>query len=151
VTSIGNHAFFGCNGLTSIYAYPITPIDLSSSSNVFYDVNESTCTLYVPKGSKAAYQAAAQWQDFSNIVEMTTAVATVNNTDFSLYLNPMDDAISVNGLKGTLRVFDMNGRLLLTKQVAGNESVSVSTLPQGLYIAKLFTAEGTVARKVLKK
>jgi len=149
VTSIGHYAFVLCTGLTSIYVYPTTPIVLSSSSNVFSV--KSTCTLYVPTGSKEAYQAAAQWQDFSNIVEMTTAIPTVNDANFSLYLNPLDDAISVNGLQGTLRVFDINGRLLLTKQVAGNESVSVSTLPQGLYIAKMITAEGTVERKVLKK
>jgi hypothetical protein len=35
----------------------------------FYLVNTSTCTLYVPKRSKAAYQAAAGWSAFANIVE----------------------------------------------------------------------------------
>jgi hypothetical protein len=152
VTFIGKEAFFNCCSLTSIYAYPTTPVYLSSSSSVFNYVNKTTCTLYVPAGSKAAYQAATQWKDFTNIVEVTTAaVPTVNDANFSLYLNPMDNAICINGLKGTLQLYDINGRLLLTRQVAGNESVSVSTLPQGMYVVKLITAKGVVEQKIIKK
>jgi len=151
VTSIENFAFEDCTNLTSIYAYPSTPVDLTSSIGVFDAVNKYTCTLYVPKGSKEAYQAAAQWQNFSNIVEVTTAVPTINDVNFSLYLNPSDDAIYINGLKGMLRLFDVNGRLLLTKQVAENKSVSIASLPQGMYIVKLISTEGTVERKVIKK
>jgi hypothetical protein len=93
VTSIGSSAFFGCNGLTSItipssvsqigsyalgncwkissiFANSLLPINLSSSSDVFYDLNKPTITLNVPMGSKAAYQVAEQWKDFIKIVEM---------------------------------------------------------------------------------
>ena len=40
VTSIGRYAFDGCNGLTSIIAYPATPVNLTSSTNVFGNVNK---------------------------------------------------------------------------------------------------------------
>ena len=71
VTTIGEIAFGDCSGITNIYAYAATPLDLSSSQNVFNNVNKTICTLYVPAGSKAAYQAANQWQDFTNIIEMS--------------------------------------------------------------------------------
>jgi hypothetical protein len=45
-----------------------TPINLTSVSNVFAGI-PSNSTLYVPKGSKAAYQAATGWSAFTNIVE----------------------------------------------------------------------------------
>jgi hypothetical protein len=72
VTSIGNMAFYNCRRLNTIYAYPTTPVDLSSSLSydVFDGVNTSTCTLYVPQGSLSAYQAANQWSEFTHIVEM---------------------------------------------------------------------------------
>ncbi|MDD4993750.1 MAG: leucine-rich repeat domain-containing protein [Paludibacter sp.] len=54
--------------LSSIYAYSATPVDLTASSCVFSGVNK-TCTVYVPKGSKAAYKSANQWKDFINIIE----------------------------------------------------------------------------------
>lgn len=67
VTSIGVGAFYYCTSLTSIYSDAITPPSLGSNT-VFYKVNKTNFTLYVPKGSKASYQAAAYWKDF-NIVE----------------------------------------------------------------------------------
>jgi hypothetical protein len=57
-----------CSGLTSIYSYSTTPVNLSSSSNVFIGVNTNMCILYVPKGSMSLYQSANQWKDFAHIV-----------------------------------------------------------------------------------
>jgi hypothetical protein len=75
VNLIGHGAFSCCFQLTSIYSNATTPPELSgiySSMNtgVFSSVNINACTLHVPAGSKAAYQAAGQWGDFY-IVEMT--------------------------------------------------------------------------------
>ncbi len=69
VTSIASYTFFGCEGLKSIYANGTTPIDLNSKTEVFYDVNAITCTLYVPTGSLSSYQSANQWKNFSHIIE----------------------------------------------------------------------------------
>jgi hypothetical protein len=77
VTSIGVRAFELCVNLSSIYAYGINPVNLSSSDRVFGDVNKTTCTLYVPFGSKPAYQLASQWKDFTNIVEKAANVKPV--------------------------------------------------------------------------
>ena len=70
IVSIGRDAFGGCFGLNSIKVYSQLPIDLIHSTGVFSGVNLNACTLYVPYGSKAAYQVADQWKDFTNIVEM---------------------------------------------------------------------------------
>jgi uncharacterized repeat protein (TIGR03803 family) len=69
VTSIGDNAFADCSGLSSIYSYTTVPVDIFPHS-VFYNVNKSSCTLYVPKGSKPAYQSAVDWKEFENIIEM---------------------------------------------------------------------------------
>jgi len=69
ISTIGNYAFINCTGLTSIYANAITPIDLTHSIGVFSNINPSTCVLHVPKGSKAAYQGAGQWNKFLNVVD----------------------------------------------------------------------------------
>lgn len=75
VTDIYDHAFTNCSGLTSIYMYSTTPIQFTvdnrtNSWSVFYNVNKFNCTLFVPVGSKNAYQNASQWKDFKNISEM---------------------------------------------------------------------------------
>jgi len=70
VTSISERAFIGCSGLISIHSNSKSPIDLTGSLDVFKGIPTSTCTLVVPFGSKAAYQAANQWKDFTNILEI---------------------------------------------------------------------------------
>ena len=66
VTSIGYDAFYNCSSLTSVTMNNETPISIESS--VF--TNRTNATLYVPAGSKAAYEAADYWKEFKEIVEM---------------------------------------------------------------------------------
>ena len=63
VTSIGDIAFSGCNGLTSVKSYPETPPSLGLDAFSKYDI-----PLYVPFGSKAAYEAADGWKIFNEII-----------------------------------------------------------------------------------
>ena len=82
VTSIGDGAFQECTGLTSIICNIVTP--LSINSNVFNDVNQSACSLTVPAGSVAAYQATSVWRDFcSYLTENTTTISACDSYTWS--------------------------------------------------------------------
>ena len=76
VTSIGPGAFESCSNLTSVTNLNADPQNIAVVYyyDVFYNVNISAATLYVPSGSKSAYQSAPFWQDFGNIVEIYTPV-----------------------------------------------------------------------------
>ena len=69
LTSIGYGAFDGCTNVTSFTSYVEQPSDIQE---LFCDFGEfcANATLYVPKGSKTAYEAADGWKDFKEIVEM---------------------------------------------------------------------------------
>ena len=66
VMIIDSRAFYGCTGLTSVTVLSSTPFHIES--NTFS--NTANVTLYVPKGSKAAYEAADYWKEFKKIVEI---------------------------------------------------------------------------------
>jgi len=63
ITSIGRYAFYDCNKLVEIHCKNQIPPNIGDScfEGVF------NCKLYVPLGSKEAYQKA--WWDFENIIE----------------------------------------------------------------------------------
>ncbi|MFA5045960.1 MAG: leucine-rich repeat protein, partial [Paludibacter sp.] len=151
VTSLGS-ATFSCSGLNSIYVYSKTPIPIYSWISVFDNVNKSICVLYVPVGSKALYKSAYLWQDFVNIIEMPTAVPTINAEKISIYLDPVSGSFSIHGIEGiyTISIYDMNGRAMLCKQVQSNENISISNFPTGMYIIRIITKIGTIEQKVLK-
>ena len=65
VTSIGNSAFYGCSGLTSVIC-KATSVP-STGSAVFYNVPQSSATLYVPNSALENYKTTTPWNDFGNI------------------------------------------------------------------------------------
>ncbi len=90
VTSIGNYAFERCTGLTSVTIGWDTPIDI----NAFQSSNYKNATLYVPKGTKAAYQSTSVWKDFGSIEEYekpqdNVAVTDVLAIDNVIYMEPL--------------------------------------------------------------
>ncbi len=66
LASIGNFAFYNCSSLISVTNYATTPQTITT--NVFGSVNISSCTLYVPAGSLAAYRTADVWKEFGTIL-----------------------------------------------------------------------------------
>ena len=153
VTSIGSSAFYNCKGLTSITVHSTNPIDLSSSSDVFLNVDKVACTLYVPVGSKSAYQSANQWKDFVNIVEMITDVPAVDYTTIKLYPNPVTNGFYIEtGEKiNAVSVYNLNGTMILSKKVMDNNFIDVNTLESGVYLVKVQTENGIIMKKLIKK
>ena len=69
VTSIGKSAFYNCSGLTSVKSEIENPFGIGS---FVFDGIPSTAKLIVPKGTKAKYQALSSWSSyFKEIVEET--------------------------------------------------------------------------------
>ena len=65
VTSIVGGAFDGCSDLTSLVIDNKEPFAIES----YTFSNRANATLYVSKGSKAAYEAADYWKEFKEIKE----------------------------------------------------------------------------------
>jgi hypothetical protein len=63
VTSIGRKAFCDCSDLNSVTALNPTPVSIWQDAFT----NRTNATLYVPKGSREAYQAASHWKEFKEI------------------------------------------------------------------------------------
>jgi len=75
------------------------------------------------------------------------------NYKYTLYPNATDDIINIKGPKSTSNspyvIYDMLG--VMKKQgIINNEPIEVRTLPSGVYIFKLETAEGCIFKKFIK-
>ena len=68
VTSIGGSAFQYCSGLLDMFCYAGNVP--KTGSYAFEESNIANATLHVPAGSVGAYQAAKQWKNFKEIVEL---------------------------------------------------------------------------------
>ncbi|MFD1552718.1 hypothetical protein DNU06_08865 [Putridiphycobacter roseus] len=86
-------------------------------------------------------------RDVNDIV--TTGYQTVDNQelDFFIYPNPAKQNVVIRtGENGTLKIFAMNGALLLTRNISNKSSIDVSGFKAGMYSVQL-TVDGAVVTK----
>ena len=145
LTTIGGTALSGCTGLQSIKVHGTWPVDLSAVTGVFTGVDKTKCILYVPTGSKDAYQAADGWKDFTNIVEFTTTgIENVqkNNASLAIAGNPVQGneaklTFAESGEGAVVRVSDLSGKTLIKQVVATGSTtatLSITSLSKGVYL-----------------
>ena len=78
---------------------------------------------------------------------------TLNDDSISIYPNPVTDRFQIKGIEGIsdIRLTDLYGKLLFHRQVKANESVSVNTLPTGMYMINISNNGVNYQKKVIKK
>ena len=86
LTSLGDYAFGSCYRLTTVTSNMIQPCMINR--NVFTDIDEddeifTKATLYVPVGTKANYQQADAWKEFSPIYEGKLQTTTIEGITYS--------------------------------------------------------------------
>ena len=84
--SIGNEAFSDCTNLTSITSHAAVPP--TCGTQALDDINKWNCTLRVPIGYAAAYQAAEQWKEFffiEDVVETSVHMPILNSQPTTVY------------------------------------------------------------------
>jgi hypothetical protein len=137
---------------------------------IYIDTNESQSigfngSLNLDPGNYyfRLYSYSNGWVDFmpSASAELSfsigTGISTGHNdfseSNFQISPNPVADEFFLNGFsgKGLVSITDINGRLVLRKEIRDNEPVSVGLFPKGVYILRLISEKGTSERKILKR
>lgn len=136
VTSVGLGAFAYNYDLSDVSSYAVEPP--SCGSMAFNMISESA-VLHVPEGSKAAYEAAAEWQNFFDIQDDLAGVG-----------RPAADGIRIQSCDGGIRVSGSEALPFVVYAVNGTmvaEGVADGTrtdLVPGIYVVKA----GTMVQKV---
>lgn len=112
VNSIGDFAFSNCTNLSIVKSEIKTPFALN---NVFSFIS-ADATLYVPAGTKAAYESTAGW-NFSNIVEMEdVAIPSMSVNDVTLWPN-QNGEISISLQNGETQIIALQFDLALPEGI----------------------------------
>jgi len=130
IKNIHSNAFMDCNGLQNVYVNSTNPIVLSAvagtnTSDIFKNISFSTCTLYVPKGSKATYQTASQWNQFTTIVEMKPSIVCSPGKLSSILNATQKDTITQLTLSG---LADARDFITMSESMSLLSSLDISKL-----------------------
>ena len=134
VRNIGINIMFGNYNLKTVTSLNNVPPIFNAEIGTFYSTQcFDNGTLYVPKGSKSAYESAQVWKDFTKIVEIDfSGINDVEISQSDRNNEPCD-------------VFSTSGAW-----ISHNKSLNEirSTLTAGIYIIRF--EDGTTQKIVIK-
>ncbi len=130
VTTIGDKAFSGCNGLKEITS--VSPTPPAISANTFDSSHYSNAQLIIPVGATVDYLMADNWYNFINIKEMelsgvdevAEACVSVAAVDGEIVVSGADDSV--------VDVYSIGGQLLYSGM-----DTTVGGLAHGIYIVRV--------------
>ncbi len=131
INNIGVAAFRGCTSLNEVRIAVHDPSRIALGDSVFYGLNLSKATLYVPQGSRELYAKANVWKQFGTIKEMRSIPApsfVANpepNVNYYVYNVGLDGYINKGEAWGTQAVVASNGFVYQLRRSA--------TMPDGVY------------------
>ena len=130
VTTIEEAAFYGCSNLEKIYMMSSVPPVVDRSN--FIDTQYESVGLYVPKGSLTAYQTADTWKKFWEIKEFDATGIDAFIVEETNQAKRAGNGIQLKNAVGKqVAVYDTKGSLV-SKYT--NYSSEVIVLGKGTYI-----------------
>ncbi len=92
---------------------------------------------------------------FKIVVNFFTSIESLASQNVNVYPNPFTNQLNINGLtpESRLIIYDMEGRVMFDRE-AGKPSLGINNLgglKPGIYILTIFTEEGKVSKKLIKK
>jgi hypothetical protein len=116
--------------------------NLSPDTKYFYSLTSYDADNYAIEIYAGNFTTISSNSSMEDIVE----------NQLSIYPNPAKSEIFIKSDLNMekIEIFDLSGRKLLSHTVA-NVPINISALPQGLYMVKIHTSEGTAMKKIGKK
>ena len=79
-----------------------------------------------------------------------TGTNDIKNSNIKIYPNPTNNIINIEGLNknenNTIQIFDVQGKLVITKTINEKGTIDLSELNKGIYVIKI----GEVAQRIVK-
>ena len=80
-----------------------------------------------------------------------TSVNQVIDGNILVYPNPASDILNITGaIEGTLKLYDVSGRLLVEEKIKGNTQLNLSSYDTGVYLLQVITDNTVITKRVEK-
>ncbi|MBO4488783.1 MAG: T9SS type A sorting domain-containing protein [Bacteroidales bacterium] len=149
-------AYTKSNGTPVSYAYFTTGTTMNNYTEIEAEFDsplaacDSICIIVLSGGFQTDENTVLIVDD---VTLNYTNVAVENHQEktFSVYPNPVQDKLSVQGPDGrfSYQLHDLTGRLLMSGNEDGHAVLNVASLPAGVYMLRLQSDHQTLTQKVI--
>ena len=122
----------------------------TSATTISIAASPTVTTNYTVTGTDA--NNCTNTDTLSLIVNCTVGIdkITASNTQISIYPNPNNGVFVIETTtQQTLHMFDVNGKLVLTKTIDGPTTLEMNNIVDGVYTITFISTAGTVNKKVI--
>lgn len=112
-----------------------------------------TIYSYESFGQSTYTESWEETYDAWTTVNLPSGIGETSLSAVSVYPNLVEENIFLSGISGkaTVVLSGINGQILLRRNMAGGEAISVSHLPAGMYLVSIQSNEKTSTHKFIKK
>lgn len=99
-----------------------------------------------------AYASSILRISLNNLITATEDFGIVNFKEMKIFPNPVEEFLHIDleDKNGTLKVFDVHGKLIIVTKYKQKEGINVSSLGQGLYFISLQNGRNVYNGKFVK-
>jgi hypothetical protein len=85
-------------------------------------------------------------------ISFVTATNEISQEELSIYPNPVNNQLFISGLDqpATVQIYSMNGTLVISENVDGQNAVPIGKLEDGVYMVKITSGNRSWTKKILK-
>jgi|GEM_PF-2023746 hypothetical protein len=151
-----------CSTEELLYTVPSIPMAINNTPEwtlftipVNPSRNYAYITFVVGNGTPQSATSFFLGIDAINVVcnhNTTTGIEQVNAVNIIIYPNPATNQVTVNtgsSMPYALTVFDLTGREITTKEMAGTGTIDFSQLSKGCYLAKVIQGDKSYTQKLI--
>ncbi len=84
------------------------------------------------------------------VISKSTGLSETVLSNVSIYPNPIQNELTISGENGLIEIYDISGKVLITKEHTYFSVLNVSDLNSGSYILKLTNENGSMIQKLVK-
>ena len=126
----------------------ITSLEDSLKQGIAFDAgNSKYCNGVLARASLVSNYG---WTITDGGLDCLTSVEELESSKVNLYPNPTNNIINIEGLNknenNPIQVFDVQGKLVITKTISEKGKIDLSELNKGVYVIKI----GEVAQRIVK-
>lgn len=122
----------------------------STFSNYFLSVNNTFDQGYIACGCSKSDMKRLRIVKTDGSGNITGEIELLQPNFLKIYPNPTNDIINIeSSTNKSIEIFDINGRLIISKENSNN-SISLGSYPPGIYCIKIKTESGIVINKIIK-
>lgn len=133
--------------MTAQSTYVHVTIYLNDGTEAYYDMQSSSymyfeegVKLVITEGSDGLTTVSYPLADIRKITCEEVEGALENaSSNIAIYPSPAHDVLHFRNVEGkhNVRVYALDGRLVMSLQITGNESIDISDLPTGMYLVNI--------------